>query len=83
MDGPEVIGGRLKALRLALGFQKAKAFAAFLDINEQAWNHFERGRRPPVVRDGIRIAERTGASLDWIYRGLEHTLPIHLAEKLR
>jgi transcriptional regulator with XRE-family HTH domain len=82
-DRPENVGARLKALRLALGFNQARAFAAFLEINEQAWNHFETGRRPPVVRDGIRIAERTGASLDWIYRGLEHTLPLHLAEKLR
>jgi transcriptional regulator with XRE-family HTH domain len=83
MNRPEDVGARLKALRLALGFQQAKAFAVFLDINEQAWNHFETGRRPPVVRDGIRIAERTGVTLDRIYRGIEHALPMHLAEKIR
>jgi transcriptional regulator with XRE-family HTH domain len=83
MDTPEIIGARLKALRLALGFTQAKAFADFLDLNYSAWNHFETGRRAPLVQDGITVAVRTGASLDWIYRGLEHTLPVHLAEKLR
>ena len=45
MDRAEVIAGRLKALRLAMGFDQAKTWCAFVGIPENAWNHFERGRR--------------------------------------
>lgn len=82
MDQPEQIGERLRRLREALGFDQAKRFAEFVGISEQAWNHFERGRRPPTVPDAIKVAGKTGASLDWIYRGMEHTLPMHVLQKL-
>jgi len=82
MDGPEQIGARLKRLRIAYGFAVAKQFANFVGISEAAWNHFETGRRPPTVPDAIKVAAKTGASLDWIYRGMEHTLPLHVAQKL-
>src|SRR5829696_9053478 len=36
----------------------------------------------PLVQDAVWVAVKTGASLDWIYRGFEHTLPVQLAEKL-
>jgi hypothetical protein len=31
----------------------------------------------------MKVVAKTGASLDWIYRGGEYSLPVHLAEKLR
>ena len=83
MDRPEVIGGRLKALRLALGYRQAKAFCDFIGATDTAWNNWEHGRRTVPIDVASRLALRTGASLDWIYHGFGHALPVHLAEKLR
>jgi transcriptional regulator with XRE-family HTH domain len=82
-DKIDEVAFRLRRLREALGFETTREFAAYLGIHEQTWYHVERGRRVPTVHDAIRVADRTGASLDWIYRGLEYSLPVHLAEKLR
>lgn len=82
MDQPQHVGARLKRLRLALGFDQAKDFAEYVGINEQAWNHFERGRRFPLPPDAIKVAVKTGATLDWIYRGLPDRLPLDLARKI-
>jgi plasmid maintenance system antidote protein VapI len=64
MDKPEVIAARLKALRLAVGFDQAKAWCEFVGIPENSWNHFERGRRTITVEAAIRAADMSGASLD-------------------
>lgn len=82
MDQPEHIGARLRRLRAAMGFPQAKQFAEFLGINEQAYNHFERGRRAPTWPDALKIAGKTGASLDWLFRGQESQNPGHLIKKL-
>lgn len=81
MDGPEEVGRRLRHLRVAYG-HKAKTFANLLGIAETTWNNFERGKRRISIDEAIKVAAKTGASLDWIYRGLEGTLPLHVVEKL-
>lgn len=82
MDNPDVIGARLKRLRLALGYSQARPFCAFVGISDQAWNNYETGRRRISIDEAMKIIMKTGASLDWIYRGLDHTLPKHVADKL-
>jgi transcriptional regulator with XRE-family HTH domain len=82
MNKIDQVALRLRRLRNALGFETVRDFAAFLNVNEQTWYHFERGRRVPTIRDAIKLADKTGASLDWIYRGLEHTLPLHVVQKI-
>lgn len=82
MDQPEHIAARLRRLRAAMGFPQAKQFAEYLGINEQAYNHFERGRRAPTWPDAIKICAKTGVSLDWIIRGLEDRLPVGLAKRI-
>jgi transcriptional regulator with XRE-family HTH domain len=83
IDGAEIIGARLRALREALGYKRARAFCEVVGITEQAWNNYECGRRRISLDEAMKVVARTGASLDWIYRGLEHTLPVNVAEKLR
>jgi DNA-binding XRE family transcriptional regulator len=73
---------RLRRLRNAFGFETVRDFAAFLNVNEQTWYHLERGRRVSTIYDAIKVAKKTGASLDWIYMGLDHTLPLHVAQKI-
>lgn len=82
MDRPELIGARLRQLRLALGFPHARHFAEFVGISEQAWNHFETGRRAPTPPDATKVAAKTGITLDWIYRGLTGAMPLHVMQKL-
>jgi transcriptional regulator with XRE-family HTH domain len=69
MDRPEVIAARLKALRRAMGFDQASKWCAFVEIPENSWAHFEHGRRPITVEAAVRVADKCGTSLDWIYRG--------------
>jgi transcriptional regulator with XRE-family HTH domain len=69
MDRPEVIAVRLKALRRAMGFDQASKWCTFVGIPENSWSHFEHGRRPITVEAAVKVADKCGASLDWIYRG--------------
>ena len=82
MDDPQIIGARLKLLREASGFSEAKAWCEYADIATNAWNHWERGRRPITVEGALKVAVKTGATLDWIYRGLEETLPVRVQQAL-
>jgi transcriptional regulator with XRE-family HTH domain len=82
MDHVEDIAERLRRLRLAYGFEQARAWCQFVGIGETSWNAFERGHRRITIDEALKLAAKTGASLDWIYRGLEHTLPLHVAQKL-
>ena len=82
MDKPEIIGDRLRRIRLALGHTQAKAFCDSMGLLDTAWNNWERGRRVIPIEAALKGAGKTGASLDWIYRGLDHTLPKHVADKL-
>ena len=83
MDTPQVIASRLIALRQALGFKQAKVFSEFIGAGETTWNTFERAHRAITIETATKLTRKTGASLDWIYLGFEHTLPFQLAEKLR
>lgn len=82
MDNPDVIGARLKRLRLALGYPQARLFCSFVGITDQALNNYEAGRRRISLDEAMKIVIKTGVSLDWLYRGLEHTLPKHVSDKL-
>jgi ribose 1,5-bisphosphokinase PhnN len=52
-------------------------------MRESSWNAFERGHRRITLDEAGKVVGKTGVSLDWIYRGLEYTLPVQVAEKLR
>jgi transcriptional regulator with XRE-family HTH domain len=83
VDRPEINGTRLTALRKALSPDGARAFAEWLGIAETTWNNYERGKRRISLDEAAKVVSRTGATLDWIYFGVGHALPVHLAEKLR
>jgi transcriptional regulator with XRE-family HTH domain len=73
------IGVRLRELRLAYGralsHTTALQWADFTDIANTAWANYEAGTRIIAVPEALKLAQKTGASFDWIYRGLEDTLP--------
>lgn len=76
------IGQRLKRLRLALGYTNAKAFCGLIGVGDTAWNNWEKGRREIPIDAALRVCAKTGASLDYIYRGMDWTLPPQVRGKV-
>lgn len=81
-DSPEAIGERLKLLRSALGLSQTQMAERYGLESQQAWANYERAKRPLDYRIALTIANKEGASLDWIYRGMEWTLPPQVTELL-
>lgn len=71
------IAKRIVALREALGHNQS-AFAALVGISQPAMNNYERGLRRPDLDVAVRIHQRTGVTLDWLYMGNRSGLPAHL-----
>lgn len=76
------IAARLRELRLAHGYEERPTWARFLGLKRAALGHYEDGLRMISLPAAIRYCKRTGISLDWIYRGVEDALPMHVKRKL-
>lgn len=77
------IGERLRLLRLALDMSVAAQFAAYIGIEPQTYNNWERGRQRPQLDMALLICRRVpGLTLDWIYLGEAAGLPMGLNDKL-
>lgn len=76
------IGTRIRLLRLALGHSNASQFAALTGFTPQQLNNYERGKKRPELSMAIRICQRTGATLDWIYRGERAGMPFDLMRSI-
>jgi transcriptional regulator with XRE-family HTH domain len=77
------IGHRIRAMREALGEHNASAFAAKLGWTPQQLSNYENGRKRPEVSMAIRLCTRTGATLDYIYRGEFAGMPLVLANSIQ
>jgi len=75
------IARRIIALREALGHNQS-AFAALVGISQPAMNNYEKGLRRPDLDVAVRIHQRTGVTLDWLYLGNRSGLPAHLLARL-
>ncbi len=61
------IGTRLRAARLALGLG-ASEFSKSIAVRPNTYSQWENGTRLLDVLVAIRIADRFGIPLDWLYR---------------
>lgn len=77
------IGERIRVLREALGYSNASQFAAFVGWSSQQLSNYENGQKRPEVNMAILLCSRTGATLDYIYRGEFAGLPMQLAVKIQ
>ena len=75
------IAKRIVALRTALGLNQS-AFASLIEISQPAMNNYERGIRRPDLDVAVKIHQRTGITLDWLYLGNRSGLPGHLLAQL-
>lgn len=87
MDAEDV-AARLRWLRLAIsqaqGIRNMTEWAKFVGIGLSAWHNYEVAYRRIQLNEAVKVCGKTGASLDWIYRGDDfwHTLPEHVQKKL-
>lgn len=70
------IGWRIRTLRMALGYRNASQFAAFVGWSPQLLSNYERGEKRPELTKAIALCNRTGITLDWLYRGERAGLPL-------
>ncbi len=76
-------GLRLKAARLVLGVDRQDVMANVLGVQPSAYNNWEKGLRLPDVAAMVRLLNRSGVSLDWIFAGELRSMPFDLAAKLQ
>ncbi len=75
------IARRLVALRTAMGHNQS-SFAALVDVSQPAMNNYEKAIRRPELDVAVKILQRTGVTLDWLYLGNRSGLPAHLLAQL-
>ncbi len=75
------VGQRLVASRLALGL-KAVDICKTINVQQNTYSQWESGDRLIGPSDSIRLCDRFGLTLDWIYQGDMAGLPHSLATKL-
>lgn len=78
----EAVGQRLSALRRAMEFDTIRAFAKALDVNEDRYDKWEKGKAliPPEVVLSLKV--KFGVTADWLYFGEESSLPRRLHQDL-
>lgn len=69
MDPPEIISGRLRALRQELGYKTQTSFATKLGIDKSTYNLYETGKRPLTFETACLIRREFGISIDWLFFG--------------
>jgi ribosome-binding protein aMBF1 (putative translation factor) len=78
---PKNVGRRLLRTREALGLSQAE-FCRQIGVERNLYNPFEKGRRRITIGVAMKIRDRYGITLDWIYAGEPHALPSDLYHKL-
>jgi len=78
---PKNAGWRLLRTREALELSQAE-FCRQIGVERNLYNPFEKGRRRITIDVAMKIRDRYGITLDWIYAGDPHALPSGLYHKL-
>lgn len=75
-------GVRLRAVRIALGYEKLRRFAQVTDVPETNLTKWENGAAlvPPSYIDQLR--QQFGITHDWIYGAVQRGLPQEVVIKL-
>ena len=73
---------RLRAVMIAFQIATYPQLAKICDASTSSVNNWLSGANLPRVPEMIRLCERTGITLDWIYRGAIHTMDAKLAISL-
>jgi DNA-binding XRE family transcriptional regulator len=77
----QAIAVRLRQTREALELDQA-GICRLTGITPQAWNNYEKAVNRIALEQALMICQKTGVTLDWIYRGEAGALPYKIASKL-
>lgn len=80
-ESPQNVLTRAISLRKALGLNQTE-WCRRLGITTTQWSNHESGGRPLSFNIAMKIANKFGVSLDWLYRDIVTTMPSDLLEKL-
>lgn len=75
-------GLRLKAARLAIGYDRQDSFAKEIRCTATRYNNWELGNRFPAPDAMVRILQLWGIGPDFIYGGSMRGIPHELYDKL-
>ena len=78
---PAMVARRLRAIRLALGLNKA-SFADMVGIDRSSYTKIEKGEKPLLPYTAYRIYELYGLDMNFLYLGQVGGLPAALSRKL-
>ena len=76
---PAAVAPRLKAVRRALGLQKAQ-FADLIGIDRSSYSKIEKGIKPLLPDRAYKIFELYGVDMNFIYLGQVGGLPERLSK---
>lgn len=79
---PSAIGARLTLTRGIIGGNQ-KEFAERADVGKSTYNQYEKGKQRPDLDEAIKLCDRYGLTLDWIYFGDPSGLKYSLAEAVK
>lgn len=77
-----MVGKRLEQLRCALEFETQRDFAKALKVGEDRYTSWERGKNKLPPDQAVKLLEKYGVSLDWLYGGRMDGLPSRLRAKI-
>lgn len=79
----EAVGRRLQRLRIAKGFEFIRHFAKDLEVGEDRYDKWEKGKALIPPEEALKLKRRYGITSDWLYFGDETALPNHIHSELR
>lgn len=83
VDPQDVIGPRLKALRIALGFPTQTKFAKAIGVEKNTYNPWEKGARPLTFEGACLIRKKFRIPLDYLFFGEIGELPARVLHKIQ
>lgn len=84
IDDPDIIGPRLRALRLALGIETQVEFAESIGVEKNTYNPWEKGSRPLTFDGACKIRKKYHIPLDYLFYGESmDELPMKVIKNLR
>lgn len=84
IDPPEIIGPRLKALRLACECPTQQEFAEQIGVEKNTYNPWEKGTRPLTFEGALLIRKRYRIPLEYLFFGqFGEELPSRIVKKLQ
>jgi transcriptional regulator with XRE-family HTH domain len=76
-------GRRLRAARIVLKFGTVESFANALGVSRTAMSNWENGSRLPDVFAMVRLWDRWGIPLEWIFAGSLRGVPYEMGDDLK